>query len=47
MICEKPLAKDLAEAEELVELAAKTGLVNAVHFNLRYYPAGASDEVNA
>ncbi|GAB2787656.1 Gfo/Idh/MocA family oxidoreductase [Rhabdobacter roseus] len=38
VICEKPLAKDLAEAEELVALAAKTGLVNAVHFNLRYYP---------
>ena len=38
VICEKPLAKDLAEAEELVQLAAKTGLVNAVHFNLRYYP---------
>ena len=38
VVCEKPLAKDLHEAEELVELAAKTGLVNAVHFNLRYYP---------
>ena len=38
VVCEKPLAKDLAEAEELVALAAKTGLVNAVHFNLRYYP---------
>lgn len=38
VICEKPLAKDLDEAEELVALAAKTGLVNAVHFNLRYYP---------
>src|SRR5690606_36077484 len=38
VICEKPLAKDLAEARELVELAAQTGLVNAVHFNLRYYP---------
>jgi predicted dehydrogenase len=38
VICEKPLAKDLKEAEELVELAAKSGLVNAVHFNLRYYP---------
>ena len=38
VICEKPLAKDLAEAEELVALAAKSGLVNAVHFNLRYYP---------
>ncbi|MGV3560368.1 Gfo/Idh/MocA family protein [Larkinella arboricola] len=38
VICEKPLAKDLKEAEELVQLAAQTGLVNAVHFNLRYYP---------
>lgn len=38
VICEKPLAKDLHEAKELVELAAQTGLVNAVHFNLRYYP---------
>lgn len=38
VVCEKPLAKDLHEAEELTELAAKTGLVNAVHFNLRYYP---------
>lgn len=38
VICEKPLAKDLEEAEELVALAAQTGLVNAVHFNLRYYP---------
>ncbi len=38
VVCEKPLAKDLAEAEELVELAKQTGLVNAVHFNLRYYP---------
>ncbi len=38
VICEKPLAKDLHEAEELVALAASTGLVNAVHFNLRYYP---------
>ncbi|GAB3893822.1 Gfo/Idh/MocA family oxidoreductase [Larkinella knui] len=38
VICEKPLAKDLKEAEELVELAAQSGLVNAVHFNLRYYP---------
>ena len=38
VVCEKPLAKDLKEAEELVALAAETGLVNAVHFNLRYYP---------
>ena len=38
VVCEKPLAKDLHEAEELVALAKATGLVNAVHFNLRYYP---------
>jgi predicted dehydrogenase len=38
VVCEKPLAKDLAEAEELVKIAAESGLVNAVHFNLRYYP---------
>ncbi len=38
VVCEKPLAKDLHEAEELVQLAKESGLVNAVHFNLRYYP---------
>ena len=38
VVCEKPLAKDLSEAEELVQIAADSGLVNAVHFNLRYYP---------
>jgi predicted dehydrogenase len=38
VVCEKPLATDLAEAEELVQLAKETGKVNAVHFNLRYYP---------
>ncbi|WP_026945618.1 Gfo/Idh/MocA family protein [Algoriphagus marincola] len=38
VICEKPLAVKIDEAEELVELAAEKGLVNAVHFNLRYYP---------
>ncbi len=38
VICEKPLAVKIEEAEELVDLAAKKGLVNAVHFNLRYYP---------
>jgi predicted dehydrogenase len=38
VVCEKPLAKDLAEAEELVKIAEESGLVNAVHFNLRYYP---------
>jgi len=38
VICEKPLAVSVAEAEELVELAQKKGLVNAVNFNIRYYP---------
>jgi predicted dehydrogenase len=38
VVCEKPLAISVAEAEELVELADKEGLVNAVNFNIRYYP---------
>ena len=38
VICEKPLCSTLKEADELVELADKSGLVNAVHFNIRYYP---------
>jgi predicted dehydrogenase len=38
VICEKPLAISVPEAEELVELADKTSLVNAVNFNIRYYP---------
>jgi predicted dehydrogenase len=38
VVCEKPLATSVAEATELVELAEKKGLVNAVHFNVRYYP---------
>ena len=38
VICEKPLAITYKEAAELVELARDKGLVNAVHFNLRFYP---------
>jgi predicted dehydrogenase len=38
VVCEKPLAMTIREAEELVRLADRTGLVNAVHFNIRYYP---------
>ena len=38
VICEKPLAMTAAEAKELVDLAAKKKAVNAVHFNIRYYP---------
>ena len=36
--CEKPLATTVAEAEELVALAAQKGLRNCVCHNLRYYP---------
>ena len=38
VICEKPLAVSVPQAKELVELADKKGLVNAVNFNIRYYP---------
>ncbi len=38
VVCEKPLAISVAEAEELVNLAKNKGLVNAVNFNIRYYP---------
>ena len=38
VICEKPLCSTLKEADELTELAEKSGLVHAVHFNIRYYP---------
>ncbi|WP_437654836.1 Gfo/Idh/MocA family protein [Sorangium sp. So ce1182] len=38
VICEKPLAMNTQQSAELVELAAERGLVNAVNFNLRYYP---------
>lgn len=38
VVCEKPLAMDAAEAIELVQLAAEKRLVNAVNFNIRFYP---------
>jgi predicted dehydrogenase len=38
VVCEKPLAISAVEGEELVTLAAKKKVVNAVHFNIRYYP---------
>ncbi|WP_438314883.1 Gfo/Idh/MocA family protein [Candidatus Caldatribacterium sp. SIUC1] len=38
VVCEKPLAMNRREAEELVELAEKFGRVHAVHFNVRFYP---------
>lgn len=38
VVCEKPLAMTAQEAEGLVSLAARSGLVNAVNFNIRFYP---------
>jgi len=38
VICEKPLATKLEQALELAELAEKKKKINAVHFNVRYYP---------
>ncbi len=38
VVCEKPLAMNSKEAKKLVELAEEKNAVNAVHFNLRFYP---------
>ena len=38
VICEKPLAMNSRESSELVKLAAEKKLVNAINFNLRFYP---------
>lgn len=38
VVCEKPLAMTADGSAELVELAATSGLVNAVNFNIRFYP---------
>ena len=38
VLCEKPLTLSVAEARELVELAAAKNLANCVNHNLRYYP---------
>jgi predicted dehydrogenase len=38
VVCEKPLGVSAAETAALVRLAADTGLVNAVCFNLRFFP---------
>jgi predicted dehydrogenase len=38
VICEKPLAMTAEESAELVKIAAEKNLVNAVDFNLRFYP---------
>src|ERR1700733_6160581 len=38
VLCEKPFTVSVAEARELVDLAAETGLANCIQHNLRYYP---------
>lgn len=38
IVCEKPLSMNSKEAEELIKLAKEKNLVNAVHFNIRFYP---------
>lgn len=38
VVCEKPLALTSAETADLVSRAEKSGLVNAVCFNIRFYP---------
>lgn len=38
VVCEKPLAMNTQQSAELVNLAKKRRLVNAVNFNLRFYP---------
>ena len=38
VVCEKPLAMTAAESAGLVAQAEASGLVNAVNFNIRFYP---------
>ena len=38
VVCEKPLAMTAEESAGLVAQAAASGLVNAVNFNIRFYP---------
>jgi predicted dehydrogenase len=38
VVCEKPLAMDTAEGEELLRLAEQAGVVHATNFNFRFYP---------
>ena len=38
VVCEKPLGLDTAETADLVTRAERAGVINAVCFNLRYYP---------
>jgi predicted dehydrogenase len=37
VVCEKPLAMNVAEGERLLDLARQAGIVHAVNFNFRFY----------
>jgi predicted dehydrogenase len=39
VLCEKPMAMNLAEANAMVDAAERRGLVNAIDFEFRYNPA--------
>ncbi len=38
VVCEKPLAMNSQESADLVRIAKKTGKVNVINFNIRFYP---------
>ena len=38
VVCEKPLAMTALDSAELLALATRAGVVNAVNFNIRFYP---------
>ena len=38
VVCEKPLAMAAADSASLIQLSERSGLVNAVNFNIRFYP---------
>ena len=38
VVCEKPLAMNVTEGEELLRLAREAGVIHAVNFNIRFYP---------
>ncbi|HYG60583.1 MAG TPA: Gfo/Idh/MocA family oxidoreductase [Symbiobacteriaceae bacterium] len=39
VLCEKPMAMNLAEAQAMVDAAERRNLVNAIDFEFRYHPA--------
>lgn len=39
VICEKPMARNAEEAKKMLDVAEKSGLVHAVNFHNRFYPA--------